>query len=463
MTKEKFANKYSKLLTNKILSSDKSILDFTGILNVISENAPEYFFQKVGSNELVILEFLRKVKSNSASNPYDLITLISTTIGIVNKLMLKNFNLSQSERDFVFTCRNKCLTFIFENGENYKKNGSILKVPNLNLDALVLIVNNIFYFLAVTLIENDKYERVKAIVLDLVDIVNTIKTKECILLILQIRKIGIIHGQRYLPFLKENRKKFEDMKANLKEPDLKETVQSVIDLIDGRNLEDFESKLNENENRIDNIQGIVLVQGKNINSLNRSVKNQELRITNLNENLNNVNEKLTEIDATLDEQENKLERLDEKTLLNVPAWCKDLSKTLSKNDWMLIAKRFNFTENDIKGWLNQHDPPMSMFQEIFVQYKTSDAIEFLLKIFKELNNLECIEIIEKNLKQVEDDNKLDLNEDNIDKELIANPPQIFVSYEWSSKEKAELLRKYLYDKLKIPFNCNLQINIKHAS
>ena len=37
-------------------------------------------------------------------------------------------------------------------------------------------------------------------------------------------------------------------------PPIQEVLQNVLDLIDGRNLEDFETKLNENENRIDNIQ-----------------------------------------------------------------------------------------------------------------------------------------------------------------------------------------------------------------
>ena len=34
---------------------------------------------------------------------------------------------------------------------------------------------------------------------------------------------------------------------------------------------------------------------------------------------------------------------------------------------------------------------------------------------------------------------------------------------YCEKYTTELFIKYLYDKLKIPFNCNLQINIKHAS
>jgi hypothetical protein len=449
LTRERFLTAHSKALTASIISSNESIVKLNGILNLISEMAPEYYFKKYDSIEMVILDIFNKVKSQSNANPHDQIIFISIMIGVTNKLLLKNFNLSQTERDYMFTCRHKFLRFIFENGENYKKNSKILKVPNLTLDSTIYIVNNVFYFLAVTLIENDKYERVKAIVMDLIGIIKAISTKECIVLVIQIRKIGIIHGQRYLPFLKENAKIFHDMKNNSREPEIQEVLQNVIDLIEGRNLEDFETKLNENENRIDNIQNTVLLNGKNISSLNRSVKTQELRITNLNENLNVVNEKLVEIDSTLDEQETKLETLDEKTLLNVPLWCKDLSKILSKNDkdWMLIAKRFNFTENDIKGWLNQNDPCLSMFQEIFVQYKTSDAITFLLKIFREVNYKECIEIIEKNQKQVEENKKIDLNEDAIDKELIDNPPQIFVSYEWSSKEKAELLRKYLYDKL----------------
>ena len=104
-------------------------------------------------------------------------TLVSINFwNVFRYAKFKNFNLSQTERDYMFTCRNKFLRFIFENGENYKKNSKTLKVPNLTLDNTIYIVNNIFYFLAVTLIENDKYERVKAIVMDLIDIILTLST-----------------------------------------------------------------------------------------------------------------------------------------------------------------------------------------------------------------------------------------------------------------------------------------------
>ena len=135
-------------------------------------------------------------------------------------------------------------------------------------------------------------------------------------------------------------------------------------------------------------------------------------------------------------------------------WCKDISLKLSENDdWILVAKRLNFNGTDIKGWLNQVDPCLSMLQEWFVINKTSDAITGLLKTFKELNYIECIQIIEKNLEDIEKNN-IQLNDDDLlDEQLIKNPPQVFICYEWSSKSKAELLKKHLADE----FHNNIQI------
>ena len=288
-----------------------------------------------------------------------------------------------------------------------------------------------------------------------IGVIKCINSKESLLLVVLIKRIGETNRKKYLSLLKDNSDTFYSLKKASKSSELVEQIDSVIDLIEGRNIDQLESKLNENENKISDLKSVVLIKGKNIDSLNTKVKSHELKITNLNQNVNEVNEKLAEIDDTLDAHETKIGELDEKTLLNVPTWCKDLSKILAKeNQWMLVAKRFNFTETDIKGWLNQNDPCLSMFQEVFVQYKASDAINSLLKIFTELNNIECREIVERNLSKVEEDNKLDLNEQEVERELIANPPQIFISYEWSTKAKAELLRKYLYMKLNEPLPSN---------
>jgi hypothetical protein len=131
----------------------------------------------------------------------------------------------------------------------------------------------------------------------------------------------------------------------------------------------------------------------------------------------------------------------------MPLWCKDISKILAmKNNWILVAKRLNFSEKDIKGWQNQIDPCMSMLQEWFVVNKTSDAIAGLVKSLKELNYLECVKLIKNKRQEIDSNNaneNVDLNEEKLDQELVDQPPQIFICYEWSSKDKAELLVKHL--------------------
>lgn len=99
------------------------------------------------------------------------------------------------------------------------------------------------------------------------------------------------------------------------------------------------------------------------------------------------------------------------------------------------------------GWLNQIDPFMSMIQEWFLANKTSDAIVGLMKVFKELNNKECVQIIQDSMDRIEEESKSRFKDYNMDDKLKKNPTHVFICYEASSREQADLLRRHLFVRL----------------
>ena len=84
---------------------------------------------------------------------------------------------------------------------------------------------------------------------------------------------------------------------------------------------------------------------------------------------------------------------------------------------------------------------MCMLQEWFITNKTSDAIAGLVKCLKAANKMNCVQLIDSSIDSVDPDYSLD--EMAFDAQLAENPPQVFVSFEWSSMEKALLLKKHL--------------------
>lgn len=450
LIKDKFIQSYHVSFTELMLDSKSSVNDFYNILLTIAEHKVEYFFKKAKSGELIFIELIGKAKLKNTKNEISDLTLVGGLFAIINQNLLKQNTLSSADKAVLFENRKKFLRILFVNGETDTK---VLSIEHYGLDLLVRLIYDLNYYIIMN-IEGDKNAKLNEIVMDAFDLFKKIAKKEAAIMLILIRHIAELDNRAHASLLKDKKEVFIKIKNDKKlysVVEIKDAVDALLDLIEGRNLESIDTKVNQNASSINGINKDLNEKNAKIQNLDKNVKQHELKITNINQNINGINEKIGEIDETLDEHGAKIETIDAKTLLNVPLWCKDIAKAISnKNEWVLVAKRLNFNEKDIKGWLNQPDPCMSMFQEWFIVNKTSDAIYGLLKVFKELNKPNCVKIIQSNINLVEKNNRVYLNEDEVDFELINNPPQIFISYEWSSKDKAELLKKHLYDKLNEP-------------
>lgn len=227
------------------------------------------------------------------------------------------------------------------------------------------------------------------------------------------------------------------------------SVNSILDLIDNRNLETVSNRLNENEQNIVRINEDLIVKDVEIRTLDQNVRTNEQSISALRDDVVQIGDRVEVMSRQIEQQNARIDSLDEKTLFNMPVWCKQIKASMQKghHDWILVAKRLHFSERDIKGWLNQIDPFMSMLQEWFIANKTSDAVLGLMKVYKELGNKECVQIIQENIDQIEEETKNMFKDYNIDDKMKRNPAQVFLCYEASSKDKAELLHRYLFERL----------------
>ena len=433
-------DKFSLLLFDNNI--ENPIRDNQVLLSKIAEITPEYFFKNLPDKEINLFELFELCKLNSQKTELQLFfTFIHLLIRSINEK-----GLDPIYQQVLFENRLKLLRFLFVEGENKQndKKRSFLSLPNHPISISLNFITNFYTILAFNLHDKDD---VNILINELVDLFDEIKSKEAIPILFTLDQIGKCKNKLYLNLLKKHHDYFltvnEDKDLISTSPELETALIVLINLIEGKTIEVFTNQLNQNTT--------------NITKLEKTTKKQELKITNIKQDINDANQRINVIEETVEEQDKKIETIDSKTLFNLPLWCKDISKyleSLDKDAWVLVAKRLNFNENDIKGWFNQVDPCMSMLQEWFLINKTSDAIMGLLKIFKELNYIECLNIIESNQEEIE--KNPNLNDEEINNHLLNKPPQIFICYEWSSKSKAELLRDHL---VKLFSETNNDLNI----
>ena len=88
-------------------------------------------------------------------------------------------------------------------------------------------------------------------------------------------------------------------------------------------------------------------------------------------------------------------------MTNAPKWSRDLTKLLNpkaENDWRLLAKRLQYSNDDIRAWAQQHDPCMALLSEWYATHKTSEANFAILNNLQEMNRLDAAVIVENAMK-----------------------------------------------------------------
>ncbi|CAF1425218.1 unnamed protein product, partial [Didymodactylos carnosus] len=179
---------------------------------------------------------------------------------------------------------------------------------------------------------------------------------------------------------------------------------------------------------------------KEMGHVKKVVKNQELKVTNLDEKVANVDTKLTNVTNRVDVQEQEIERIDKKTLSNVPVWGKSVTKLLNNkttNDWRLLGKRLGYSPSELKHWATQYDPCMALLNEWYITYKSDEATYGLVKILKDIGRTDAEKIIQQASKEAGESipDVMDID--------IKRLPSVFISYQWTHQKEVGLLKSHL--------------------
>ena len=460
-----FLEKFSSDFFRFIYEADDNTLSQTSmVMSELARVAPEFYFSKEGdSDQMVIFQLI--LQSNQRSDD----KFFSRASPILEHLFTqleKDKALFDKYNDELFKGRQILFEMLpLENGQN---NVSYENIRRITLSITLVFVRK-FDFLMVRNHDQTKVrvERARRVIED--DFFFLCRklsmAVECSILIQGVKELAlhIYQQDKRINLLLANYEKFKGLKHDFESKlttNQKEELDQIIYLCEGRTIEAITSKLEENVATINSLNQTVADSTQKLSKLDSNLKDYETTFTGLNENMNEITKKLVTVDTKLDEQEKQIGQIDEKTLLNVPTWCKKLIKLLESKyehaadgqqqdeqsfKWMiLISKRLNFGDLDIKSWLQQPDPYLSMFQEWYTINKTSDATNGLLKLFRELNLTDCVKLIEESLNELNERTKA-LKIDSDAKDDSTGKAQVFLCFEWSCLDKAKLLNKYLLD------------------
>lgn len=443
-----FMQNYSKRFTQEIFKNfDQNFLNVNLLLIKIIKSCPQYFFQ-VDNDQLLLTRYIEKSKNVITEHVFS--SMLSLANLIISALK-DNSKLGKELNSVLFKHRLEFWTIIYTKKPNSSKY-DIFRTPNFNSDWIVLSIGEIYYILMRNLSNKDNKSVVKTFIDEFLFYFDNTepRSQRPFQIIDVIRGLGEFENKKYAELLREHRERFVELRKEAKsDPNAMKSVDSVLDLIDDRNLQTFSKKLDVNEKKIEQIDEDLAAKGAEIRVLDTNIRTNEQKVSELKGEVVQINERVDAMSRRIDEQNTRIDQLDQKTLFNMPPWCKNLRKSMKKNrqDWILVAKRLNFSDRDIKAWLNQIEPFMSMLQEWFIANKTSDAIAGLMKVYKELGNKECVQIIQENIDRIEAESKSHFKDYNIDDKMKKNPAHVFICFEMSSIQKAELVQRYLFERL----------------
>ncbi|CAF0785788.1 unnamed protein product [Didymodactylos carnosus] len=218
------------------------------------------------------------------------------------------------------------------------------------------------------------------------------------------------------------------------------TCRILIDLIDGKSLEEYSDTIKNATQEIAEYEKRIKKTEKDMIHVKNVVKKQELKVTNLNEKVNVVDTKLTDVTGRVNVHEQEIERIDKKTLSHVPTWGRNVTKLLNSktdNDWRLLGKRLGYSSSELKHWATQSDPCMALLNEWYITHKSDEATYGLVKILKDIGRTDAEKIIRNATKEAGESIPDDMNID------IKRLPPVFISYQWTHQKEVSLLKSHL--------------------
>ncbi|RUS76578.1 hypothetical protein EGW08_015656 [Elysia chlorotica] len=244
-------------------------------------------------------------------------------------------------------------------------------------------------------------------------------------------------GFKYKDLIKARREKVEQLQ--LADPDAQNLKQITLDMIDGKTSEELMKQFEEQQANIAGLVGRVDETQEAVAELKDEMGRQGQDLDTVKKDVNLHGQRLDQVEETVEETVAKVEEIDQKTLSHSPYWSRDVAKLLNpatEHDWRLLSSRLGYSNDDIRAWAQQADPCMAMLNEWYATRKTSEATMAILTQLQEMNRQDAAIIVEnamKNAEKVVEDEDFE----------YAEPPPVFISYQWGHQPEARLLQKHL--------------------
>ncbi|XP_072037755.1 uncharacterized protein [Amphiura filiformis] len=255
-------------------------------------------------------------------------------------------------------------------------------------------------------------------------------------LLQQMKRIGLKHKEE----LNKYRSQIEALKDS-PQSGMSETVQNIIDYLEGRSLETLDDQIQETKEDVKNLDNRVTETEKDVDRLDKTVTEQGQDLQNVKNEVNEQGERLDELEEVVDETVEKVEEIDHKTIHNAPKWSRDVSKLLNPEheyDWRYLAIRLGFNSEDIRNWALSPDPTMAILAEWYTIHKSSEATYAILTALEDMGRSDCTEIIEQALREA--DQMVPRAPAPTDGE---KPPKVFLSYQWDHQPEVKALKTHL--------------------
>lgn len=254
-------------------------------------------------------------------------------------------------------------------------------------------------------------------------------------ILMEMKRIGQAHKEP----LKKHRAAIEAEKDGT-QMGLPDMVQSIIDFLEDRTLENLSTEVAEQREDLDDLDNRVTGNEKNIERLDNEVAEQGEKIENVQNEVNEQGERLGNLEVVVDDLIVKVDEIDHKTITNAPKWSRDIAKILNEEgeyDWRFLAIRLGYSGEDVRNWALSPDPTMAILAEWYTTHKSSDATFAILTALQDMGRTEAAEIVEKALKDA--DQMVPKPAD----EMSDKPCPVFISYQWDHQPEVKTLKGHL--------------------
>ncbi|XP_071845673.1 uncharacterized protein [Apostichopus japonicus] len=254
-------------------------------------------------------------------------------------------------------------------------------------------------------------------------------------ILMEMKRIGQAHKEP----LKKHRAAIEAEK-NGTQMGLPDMVQSIIDFLEDRTLENVSTNVAEQKEQIGELDTRVTGTENDVKRLDEEVTEQGEKLEDVQNEVTEQGDRLETLEVVVDETVEKVEEIDHKTITNAPKWSRDVSKILNPEheyDWRYLAIRLGYSGEDVRNWALSPDPTMAILAEWYTTHKSSDATYAILTALQDMGRTEAAEIVEKALEEADQMVPKPVGE------MSDKPCPVFISYQWDHQLEVKAVKDHL--------------------